>query len=95
MYRTKTQFVQEINSKDKRGEGTLGEKLTNCTEGRAYLDAESIKSPPLKMYERIKITTNWIFYYTGIVAVCFFFKGGNGIVVVFFLKKVCYFKNTY
>lgn len=86
MYRTKTQFVQQINFKDKRGGGTLGEKLTNCTEGRAYLDAESIKSPPLKMYERIKITTNWIFYYTGIVAVFvfFFFKGGNGIVVVFF-----------
>lgn len=37
---------------------TLREKSTKCNGGRAYLDPASIPSTALKMYERIRLSTN-------------------------------------
>lgn len=45
---------------------TLREKSTKCNWGRGYLDPASIQATALKMYERIRISTNWIFDYIGI-----------------------------
>lgn len=37
---------------------TLREKSTKCNWGRGYLDPASIQATALKMYERIRISTN-------------------------------------